>query len=82
MKTGVKSTAPRRPAWSRVSEQDTEDYTVLLQERLQGLTVPDSLHCQDPLCDDESHSDSLLLDVLFSLVETFYTVIRLSGGGD
>ena len=66
------------------SEQDTEDYTVLLQERLQGLTVPDSLHCQDPLCDDESHSgdcDSLLLDVLCSLVETCYTVIRLSGGG-
>ena len=84
VKVDVKSTAPRRPAWSRASEQDKEDFTALLQDRLQRLTVPDSLHCQDPLCNDESHSgdcDSLLLDVLCSLVETCYTAIPLSGGG-
>ena len=32
VKTDVKSTAPRRPAWSCASEQDTEDYPALLQD--------------------------------------------------
>ena len=84
VKSKVKSSAPRRPAWARASEQHTGDYTDLLQERLRRLTVPDSLHCDNPLCDSQSHSedcDSLLLDVLCSVVEAGYTTIPLSGGG-
>ena len=84
MRMSVSSSAPRRPAWSRASDQDTDVYCEALKERLQDLTVKDSLHCDNPSCDDESHSsdcDSLLLDVLCSMVETCYTTIPLSGGG-
>jgi hypothetical protein len=84
VKKSVASAAPRRPAWSRASQEDTAAYTEALQAKLQGLTVLDSLLCDNPSCDDKSHSadcDSLLLDVLCSMVETSYTTIPLSGGG-
>ena len=84
VRKSVSSSAPRRPAWSRAADQDTEAYSEALRERLQGLTVTDSLVCDDPSCDAESHSsdcDSLLLDVLCAMVETSYTTIPLSGGG-
>ena len=84
VRKSVASAAPRRPAWSRASQEDTSAYTESLQVRLQGLTVQDSVLCQDPCCEDKSHSadcDSLLLDVLCSMVEASYTTIPLSGGG-
>ena len=48
------------------------------------MSIKDSLNCDNPSCEDGSHSsdcDSLLLDVLCSMVETCYTTIPLSGGG-
>ena len=80
----VSSAAPRRPAWSRALQEDTAAYTKALQARLQGLTAQDSLLCDNPSCDSESHSadcDSLLLVVLCAMVESCYTTIPLSGGG-
>ena len=77
------SAVPRRPAWSRASQQNTALYIEALQARQQDLTVTDSVHCQDPSCDNKSHSadcDSLL-DVLCAIVESSSTTIPLSGGG-
>ena len=46
--------------------------------------MTDSVLCEDPCCEDSSHSadcDSLLLDVLCAVVESSYATIPLSGGG-
>jgi hypothetical protein len=40
------------------------------------------LHCQDPLCEDRSHTedrDVVVLDILLAVVETSYTCLPLTG---
>ena len=73
----------RRPAWDRATEAEVESYTTRLHQRLQGIHIPGSMvHCRDPLCNEPSHTkmrDSMVLDILLSMVETSYTTIPLSG---
>ena len=75
---------PRRmPAWDRATPEELHCYTSSLHERLQTVQCPGSLlYCQDPLCEDSSHTeqrDSVMLDLLMAVVETSYTSLPLTG---
>ena len=75
---------PRRmPAWDRATSEELHGYTVELQRRLQAVQCPGSLlHCQDPQCEEPSHSaerDSSVLDLLMAMVETSYSCLPLTG---
>ena len=75
---------PRRPAWYKASEMDTDQYTSSLHSKIANLKVPDSLSCDNPHCQDHQHSadrDSYVLDVLTSIVETSHQTIPMTGGG-
>ena len=78
----------RMPAWDRASPQELHGYTMELHKRLQALQCPGSLlHCQDPKCEEPSHSeerDSTVRDILMAMVETSYSSLPLTsqaGGG-
>ena len=54
-----------------------------LQTKLENMEPAASLNCSDPHCTDPSHSadrDSLMLDILCSVIESSHTVIPLAGG--
>ena len=80
-----KTVPPRRPAWSRASEVQLEVYTKQLECKLESLTCKsESLTCNDPHCSIAAHSeagDSLLLDIITSMIETSHRAIPMSGGG-
>ena len=74
---------PRMPAWDRANSEELETYTRTLHQKLQTVRCPGSMmNCQDPLCEDSSHSDSrdsVVLDILLAMVETSYTCLPLTG---
>ena len=75
--------APRRPAWSRATEVEIDNFTTDMQARLENISQPETLNCQDPLCSDTKHSenrDSFMLDILMNLVESSYTTLPMVGG--
>ena len=76
----MKSTSPPCPVWSCASDQDSSNYIDLVHQRLQRLTIPDSLRRDDPLCDDLSHSGCWMSCAL-CVVEWPYTTIPRSRGG-
>ena len=54
-----------------------------MQKKLEDSPVPESLSCVDPQCGDPAHSqdrDSVMLDILCSVVESSHTVVPLAGG--
>ena len=74
---------PRKPAWYKATLVDIENYKSDMQTRLQSLSIPMSLNCFDPLCQDPTHSserDSHVLDMLCSVVEASHTKLPLAGG--
>ena len=81
---------PRRTAWVKATGEDKNDYTALLDEKLEDLAIPESLLCADVHCKNESHSmerDSFLLNIMTSVIESSHACIPLSnkvkaGGGD
>jgi hypothetical protein len=80
----IPSQVPRRPAWARAVEQQLEQYTAALQEKLLLLQVPESLNCDNTNCQNHQHTedrDSFLLTMLSSMIETSYSCIPVSGGG-
>ena len=85
VKQGSSPWIPRKPAWSKATEDRVSMYTSDLEPRLHNLSVPLlALSCENPHCSDASHSeqrDSFMLDILLSLVESTYTSLPLSGGG-
>ena len=64
---------PRKPAWSKATQESIADYSHNLESKLCAINLPLlELGCQNPLCQDQSHSekrDSFVLDILMSLVE-------------
>ena len=75
---------PRRmPAWDRATPEELHGYTAALHEKLQTVKCPGSLlYCKDPSCEDPRHTeqrDSVVLDLLLSVVETSYTTLPLTG---
>ena len=73
---------PRMPAWDKATPVELNGYTAALHERLQAVQCSGSLlHCQDPQCEDSSHTeqrDSMVLDLLMAVVETSYTSLPLT----
>ena len=72
---------PRRPAWGKATDDDKNDFTSLLEEKLEDLQLPQSLLCADVKCKNKSHSadrDSLLLDIMSSVIECSHSCIPLS----
>ena len=73
----------RNPAWDKASSEELDNYTTTLHTKLQGIKVPDSIkNCKDSFCKIECHTedcDSLVLDILLSIVETSYTTLPLTG---
>ena len=56
-------------------------YTYMLDKKLGSIKVPDSIHCRDVKCHCAEHSqmcDSLVLDIMSSIIETSQTCIPLS----
>ena len=73
----------RRPAWYKASELDIMSYTEELSNRVQNIVLPESLHCRNPACSEPSHTrerDSVVLDLLLSMIEVTHTNIPLVGG--
>ena len=73
----------RNPAWFKASQDDKDQYTSDLHERLCNLDQPVSLDCQNPNCKDASHTqdrDSYVLDILTSVIESSHSCIPLTGG--
>ena len=82
-KKKVITALPRKPAWHKATEEILTEYKADLQQKLEHSHVPGSLSCVDPKCGDPAHTedrDSLMLDVLCSVVESSHTVIPLAGG--
>ena len=53
-----------------------------MHDKLSSFTLPVSLFCSDPKCQDFNHSadrDSLMLDIISSIIETSYECIPVSG---
>ena len=74
---------PRRPAWYKAKQEEVENYTQVLHDKLQRLNTPECLNCRNVNCQDESHSeerDSFVLDILTAIIETSHATIPLSGG--
>ena len=83
-KQDAKQPPPRRlPDWNRVSQCELENYKMELCARLHSVQIPKSaLSCQDINCQDGSHNeatDTLILDILLSVVEVSYACVPLTG---
>jgi hypothetical protein len=75
---------PRQPAWYKSEQEDRDQYTSLLHDKLSQLPIPDTLSCSDPLCSSEHHSqerDSFVLDIMSSVIEVTHQTIPMAGGG-
>ena len=73
---------PRRPAWHKAGEEDINNYTQLLHDKLGRLDTPACLNCQDVHCQHENHSevrDGHMLDILTAIIENSHSAIPMSG---
>ena len=73
-----------RPAWYKAKEDEKYCYTMVLNDKLSNLLVPDSLNCSDVHCSDVTHSqerDGLMIDIISQLIETSFENIPLSMNG-
>ena len=73
----------RKPAWYKASAEDKIQYTSLLEDKLNTLTIPDSLSCKDVNCKVEEHSSECnghVLDVMCAIMEASHACIPLTGG--
>lgn len=71
----------RRPAWYKANEDNKQEYTELLSDKLSQIDTPGSLKCVDVHCDHHGHSgerDKFVLDILCNMIETSYECIPLS----
>ena len=69
-----------RPCWDKATEWNKENFRINLSTRLESITIPDGICCNDICCKDPSHKeqiDTFTLDILTALVETSYTCIPM-----
>ena len=74
---------PRQPSWQKAESEQTEDYTANLQDRMSTLQPPDSIHCQDPHCQNQDHRserNSFMLDLICNMIEASHETIPMTGG--
>ena len=80
-RTTSSTARPRKPAWAKATTDDKLEYTVLLGESLEQLTLPGSLLCADVHCKSDLHNkerDSFVLDIMSSVIECSHACIPLS----
>ena len=84
VKAGSASWTPRKPSWSKASQENISHYRSDLENKLVAIKLPlFELSCEKPNCQDKSHSehrDSFVLDILLAMVESSYTQLPLPGG--
>ena len=71
---------PKRPAWYKATEEQTNNYTKTLEQKLAAVPVPHFLDCQNVKYESAAHSDArdgYVLDVLGAVIESSHAV----GGG-
>ena len=76
---------PKRPAWYKANQEHLDMYTNVLDSKITAIPVPDSLQCVDPNFKSRLHSherDNYMLNILSAIIETSYSHIPLSGGGN
>ena len=84
VKTRTNPVRAKRPAWYKATEEETNNFTHILHEKLAAVPVPDCLDCQDVKCASAGHSDArdgYVLDVLGALIESSHATIPMVGGG-
>ena len=85
IRKGMAEWVPRKPLWSKASQENIAEYAHLLENKMLGISLPLlELGCEDPLCQDKTHCekrDHFVLDILMALVESSYTTLPLSVGG-
>ena len=67
VKTRTNPVRAKRPAWYKATEEETNNFTHILHEKLAAVPVPDCLDCQDVKCASARHIDArdgYVLDVL------------------
>ena len=72
----------RKPSWYKATQEQRDEYTSMLDQKVKDLTIPDSIECRNVHCQCEEHTserDKLVLDILCSAVETSFTCIPLTG---
>ena len=75
---------PSRPLWYKASVEDGYSYTEELDNKLRHIMVPETLLCENVHCENEQHCqdrDSLVLDIMSSVIETSHKTIPMSQGG-
>ena len=79
----TKTSSPSRPAWYKSEQSHRDEYTRSVHNKLSSLQVPDTLHCSDPHCQTDQHTeerDSFVLDVMSRVIETSHECIPMSSG--
>ena len=77
----IKGEKVRRPAWYKATEDEKNEYTSLLEEKLAHIIPPASLDCSDVTCEHGEHSadrDRHVLDVMCAIMEASHECIPLS----
>ena len=83
LRVEAKKWIPKKPCWSKATEDDISSYTSDLQTRLLSLKLPDSVWCADPHCEDPAHTgdrDATVLDILDAVVKSTYETLPIYGG--
>jgi hypothetical protein len=74
---------PKRPAWYKAKEKELNAYKADLDRRLQGLQMPECLHCMNIECNNVRHTterDNYMLDLMGAVIEASHANIPLVGG--
>ena len=71
LRQSIRQWVPKRPCWSKATQADIDSYTAALQSSLLEVSMPDSVWCADPHCNNHMHSqerDILVLELLDTMV--------------
>ena len=66
-KENINNVVIGKPNWRKAEQEDIDEYTVVLNEKLSELSLPQSFHCKDVTCKIPHHSedrDSHAIDIL------------------
>ena len=72
-KESIQNIIPQKPRWGKASQDDLNNYTEILHDKLETIPVPGTIHCHDVLCSADQHShdrDRYLIDVMEQVIET------------
>ena len=73
-----------KPSWKKSSSEEKELFSQALQNKLEDVTVPNSLNCRNPSCDTHAHradSDRYIEDVLNAISDSAGDSLSWSSGG-